>query len=100
LSLGTLAPRQRNEFRLALRVPVACRLSSAVSGVRLVPETLAVGETEVTLCVEGVSADTLIAGEIVVHSPHLQRTIGLTGSTVGGQGSVPVRGALLWRPPG
>ncbi len=100
LSLGTLAPRQRNEFRLALRVPVACRLSSAVSGVRLVPETLVVGETEVTLCVEGVSADTLIAGEIVLHSPHLQRTIGLTGSTVGGQGSVPVRGALLWRPPG
>lgn len=100
LSLGTLAPRQRNEFRLVLRVPVACRLSSAVSGVRLAPETLAAGETEITLRVEGVSADTLIAGDIVLHSPHLQRTIGLTGSTVGGQGSAPVRGALLWRPPG
>jgi|GEM_PF-6358634 len=100
LSLGTLAPRQRNEFRLVLRVPVACCLSSAVSGVRLAPETLAAGETEVTLSVEGVGADTLLAGEIVLHSPHLQRTIGLTGSTVGGQGSVPVRGALLWRPPG
>lgn len=99
LSLGTLAPRQRNEFRLGLRVPVECRLSSGVSGVRLVPETLRAGENEVTLLVEGVGADTLLAGEIVLHSPHLQRTIGLTGSTVGGQGSAPVRGALLWRPP-
>ncbi|HEX2211815.1 MAG TPA: TerD family protein, partial [Longimicrobium sp.] len=63
LSLGTLAPRQRNEFRLALRVPVACYLSSAVSGVRLTPEALPAGETEVTLSVEGVGADTLIAGE-------------------------------------
>jgi hypothetical protein len=99
LGLGTLAPRQRNEFRLALRVPVECRLSSAVSGVRLEPETLRAGENEVTLLVEGVGADTLIAGEIVLHSPHLQRTIGLTGSTVGGQGAAPAQGALLWRPP-
>jgi stress response protein SCP2 len=99
LSLGTLAPRERNEFRLALRVPVECRLSSGVAGVRLAPETLRAGENEVTLTVEGVSADTFIAGEIVLHSPHLQRTIGLTGSTVGGQGSVPVQGTLLWRPP-
>lgn len=100
LSLGTLAPRQRNEFRLALRVPVACRLSSAVSGVALAPETLPPGETEITLSVEGVSADTLLAGEIVLHSPRLRRTIGLTGSTVGARGSAPVRGVLLWRPPG
>jgi stress response protein SCP2 len=99
LSLGTLAPRHRNEFRLALRVPVECRLSSAVAGVRLAPETLRAGDNEVTLTVEGVSADTFIAGEIVLHSPHLQRTIGLTGSTVGGQGSAPVRGTLLWSPP-
>ncbi len=99
LELGTLAPRRRNEFRLALRVPVACRLSSAVSAVRLAPETLAPGETEVILSVDGVGAETLIAGEIVVHSPHLRRAIGLTGSTVGGEGSVPARGALLWPPP-
>lgn len=100
LSLGTLAPRRRSEYRLALRVPVECRLTSSVSGVRLAPETLRAGENEVTLTVEGVSADTLIAGEIVLHSPHLQRTIGLTGSTVGGEGAALVRGALLWRPPG
>jgi hypothetical protein len=98
LNLGTLPPRRRNEFRLALRVPVECRLTSAVSGVRLAPERLRAGENEVTLTVEGVSSDTLLTGEIVLHSPHLQRTIGLTGSTVGGQGLPPARGALLWRP--
>jgi stress response protein SCP2 len=98
LSLGTLAPRHRSEFRLALRVPVECRLISAVAGVRLAPETLRAGDNEVTLTVEGVSPDTLIAGEIVLHSPHLQRTIGLTGSTVGEPPAAPARGALLWSP--
>jgi stress response protein SCP2 len=98
LELGTLAPRERNDFRLALRVAAACRVTTTVSGVRLTPATLRPGENEVTLVVDDVSADTLIAGEIVLHSPHLQRTIGLTGSTVGGQGSAPARGMLLWRP--
>ena len=100
LSLGAIPPRQRNEFRLALRVPVACRLTSAVSGVRLHPEHLPAGEHQVTLFVEGVGSETLIAGEIVLHSPHLQRAIALTGSTVGAEGSAPVQGALLWEPGG
>jgi hypothetical protein len=68
--------------------------------VLLAPEALPPGVTEIALSVEGVSADTLIAGEIVLHSPHLRRTIGLTGSTVGAHGSLPVRGTVLWRPPG
>lgn len=98
ISLGRVAPRHRNEFRLALRVPVACRLTSAVAGVRLQPEALSAGDNEVRVVVEGVGAETLIAGEILLHSPHLQRTIALTGSTVGGEGSAPVEGALLWGP--
>jgi stress response protein SCP2 len=98
LSLGAMPPRERSEFRLALRVPVACRLTSAVSGVLLLPEALHPGDNEVTLRVEGVGSETLIAGEILLDSPHLQRTIALTGSTVGAEGSPPVRGALLWSP--
>ncbi len=98
LELGVLAPRQANEYRVEISVPVACEVSCAVAGVHVHPLTLTVGTTEVTLRVDDIPAETLLSGELVVRSPQVRRVIPLSGSTLGAQGSTPVRGRRLWPP--
>lgn len=94
LDLGAFAPRGENSFLVHLAVPVACRLNSAVAGLTCSPDELSPGEHDIELRVQGVSADTLIAGRLEVRSAHVVRAIALTGGTVGG--GEPVNGKRLW----
>jgi stress response protein SCP2 len=93
LDLGAFAPRGENRFLVRLAVPVACRLSSAVAGLTCSPDELSPGEHDVELRVQGIGADTLIAGRLEVRSAQAVRAIALTGGTVGG--SEPVDGKRL-----
>jgi stress response protein SCP2 len=96
LELGILAPRQSNEYRVEVSVPVACEVSCAVAGVHVDPARLPAGTQEITLRVGDVPADTLLLGELVVRSGQVRRVIPLSGSTLGAGASTPVRGRRLW----
>ena len=101
LDLGTFAPRGESRFVVGVRVPVACRLASGVSGLAIQPDSLTPGEHDVVLSVRDVPTETLIHGFIEVRSTaaDVARTIAVTGGTVNARGIPPTPDRRLWPRP-
>lgn len=78
LHLGQLAHGREYDLLVRIAVPVACKISSNVSGLGLEPRNLTPGFNEIRLHIELLPQDTLINGSIFLVSASLKRRITLT----------------------
>jgi len=73
LNLGALAFGMDHTIRIRVVVPVACQLTSEISGLSIEPRTLAPGVHEVRLEIEQMMRDTLVCGTIGIKTKLLRR---------------------------
>ena len=83
LNLGQLAYGREYNLLLRIVVPVACEVTSDISGLEFAPRHLTPGANEIQLHIEKLPQDTLINGSIFfLLSPSLKRRIALTAHIV------------------
>jgi hypothetical protein len=75
LQLGSLPLGVESDFIVRLYVPVACGISSNISGLDVEPKALKPGPNEVTLHVEQLPADMLLNGVVLIKTANLIRRI-------------------------
>ena len=97
LELPDIPPRTDYAAKLILRAPVKCQIQSHVSGVSVTPVTLEPGLTEVVLHIDEMIDDTLIYGNLSVHTPDFVRTIAIR-SYVHKMDNFTSINEMIWKP--
>lgn len=101
LAIGRVAARRLNEYLLRVEVPVSCQVTSAISGLTLLPHALRPGVNDIFLSFNDIPSDTLVVGQVLLRSAFLTRVIGVSANTMSGSKEPPAATApiLLWEPP-
>lgn len=100
IKLGDILHGKDHSFQLRLYVPVPCKLSSGVHGIRINPAMLSPGPSEVALIVDSPIRDALLLGSICIQTAFLKRQITICGHVVSSAqgGGVRQDGEILWEP--
>lgn len=101
LNLGTVAPDATHRIRLRVVVPVPCKLTSEVSGVKVRPRSLTPGRHEVVVEIEAMRADTLVSGTLTIETAFLRREIVLNAHALApavGLATPAKSERLIWQP--
>lgn len=102
LNLGALAFGMEHTVRIRVVVPVACQLSSNISGLSIEPRTLAPGVHEVRFEIEQMMRDTLVCGTIGIKTKLLRRVFVLNAHILAPAVGLPEpnrkQNRLVWQP--
>jgi hypothetical protein len=103
VDLGSLAHSQDYDLMLRLCVPVACRISSYISGLEVWPSTLSPGQNEVHLRLSALPKEALLHGHLSLTTALLKRRITVTGRVYHNSSNpahaMTISGAIIWEPP-
>ncbi|MEX2215222.1 MAG: hypothetical protein WD768_13905 [Phycisphaeraceae bacterium] len=101
LSLGRLSWDKDYDLVARIEVPVACKVSSNVDGLRITPSTIGPGIVDLHLHIQAhdIRRDTLLHGAIHLQTANLKRRINVSGHVLEEDPRFPVA-ALLWDPSG
>ena len=83
VAIGAIPFGSEHDLIIRIWVPVPCEISSRISGLEVQPHKLEPGTNEVTLHLERLAKDTLLSGYLFVSTPHLKRSISVSGSVSG-----------------
>lgn len=79
LAIGSVPFNSEVDLLVRLWVPVACEITSKISGVLVQPQKLEAGANEITLHVERIPKDTLLNGALTISTANLKRRITVSG---------------------
>jgi len=101
LSLGRLSWDKDYDLVVRIEVPVACKVSSNVDGLRVTPSTIGPGVVDLHLQIHAndIRRDTLLHGAIHLQTANLKRRINVSGLVQEEDPRHPPA-ALLWDPSG
>lgn len=81
IDLGRINPREVSERKIMVTVPVACMLSSKISGVELLPRALSPGSSEVTIRVSSLMPNAILVGDIEITTALYVRKVQIIAHT-------------------
>ena len=100
LALGGIVPGVAHDWQLILNVPVACRIESQISGLKITPNELHVGVNTLQVHIDRLPRDFLIDGHVLLSTAALRRRIAFTAYADESPGALRGQGQILWMPPG